>query len=541
MWLVTSNEVWAESEALQNQHATQNLRTLSLVFSSRVEGAKADIADGVVNRMVSPSLANFENMTIVDDAVAYVGGNATVFAYDDTQGKFIRQATTVRKEGGERAIGTALAADSPALALVSKGERYSGVTMLFGKRFYTVYQPTVDATGKVNGILYVGVPVEELYTSYWNTMTTISIGTALVAFGACCAAGYAANRTFRPLKAISQRVEGLARGDLESEIFHKERGDEIGAVAQSLEVLRETSRRALDLEKDRTAAAAADADRRKQLDRAIAEFRDQISGSLRALNTDAVGMRSHADDMSSASSSSQDAIDTASVSASTASDNVSLVARAADELSSSISEIGGQLDRAKSMSQTALDEAEATDREIGTLAESAQKIGDVVNLINQIASQTNLLALNATIEAARAGEAGKGFAVVAQEVKTLASQTGKATEEISRQIASVQSSTHNAVEAIRRITSRVREITQTTASIAAATIEQSAATQEISRNVTEAASSTDRIAANFATLSQAAAHTSQTAGFVVDAVTSVNGVAERLESEVESFLSKVAA
>lgn len=541
MWVVTSYETWAESENRQSQQATQYLRSLSLVFAGRVPGAKADVADGQVMKVVSPSLAEFSDLTVVDDSVAYVGGNATIFTFDEAQSKFIRRATTVRKESGERAVGTPLAADSPALSSVLKGERYTGLTTLFGKRFYTVYQPTVDAAGKVNGILYVGVPVEELFTSYWRTMTSITIGTVIVALLSCCGAGYASGRTFRALRTISQRVEGLSQGDLESPIAHTNRGDEIGAVAKALEVLRETSRRAVQLEAERSAAAASSEERRHQRDSAIAEFRDQVSQSLEALGSDTTGMRAHADDMSSASSSAQGAIDTASVSANAASENVSRVARAADELSSSISEIGGQLDRAKVMSQNALDEAEETNREIGVLAATAQRIGDVVGLINQIASQTNLLALNATIEAARAGEAGKGFAVVAQEVKTLASQTGKATEEISQQIASVQASTQTAVEAIRRITSRVREITETTSSIAAATIEQSAATQEISRNVAEAANSTDQIASNFITLSDVAGNTSQKAGYVVDAVSSVNSVAARIEREVETFLKKVAA
>ena len=140
-------------------------------------------------------------------------------------------------------------------------------------------------------------------------------------------------------------------------------------------------------------------------------------------------------------------------------------------------------------------EAGATNDQIDSLASAAQKIGDVVKLIQDVAGQTNLLALNATIEAARAGEAGRGFAVVASEVKSLAVQTAKATEEIAAQISAVQGSTSTAVEAIGRIVDRMREINQFTAAVAASVQQQNAATGEISQNVASAAHGTKEIVA----------------------------------------------
>ena len=541
LWLVTSYEVWGELEKRQTVGAAQNLRSLALIFGARVAGAKTEIVDHEVRRVSSPDLGAFADMSVVDDTVAYVGGNATIFAYDADKGQFIRRVTTVRKENGERAIGTPLAADSPAQAAIRDGKSYAGPVTLFGKRYYTVYQPTFDAANKVNGILYVGVPVDDLYASYASTMLLVSISTVLVAILACLIAGYVAMRLFRPLQDITGRVGELAKGDLDSPIDFTQRGDEIGVLAKALEVLRERSRKARQMERDRAAQSAVAVERRAELDQAIADFRTHISGSLHELTSNTNGMRRRAEEVTEVSVTTQNAIQTASASAGMASSNVSMVAGAAGQLSSSITEIGGQLERAKSMSETTLEDAEVTDRQISALAETTEKIGNVVGLINQIAAQTNLLALNATIEAARAGEAGKGFAVVAQEVKTLASQTGKATEEISAQIATVQTSTQNAVEAIRRITGRVREITQTTASIAAATVQQAAATQEISRNVSEASRSTDDIAAHFTTVTGAAERTSAAAGFVTDAAQSVNGVAARLESQVETFLKRVSA
>ena len=166
---------------------------------------------------------------------------------------------------------------------------------------------------------------------------------------------------------------------------------------------------------------------------------------------------------------------------------MAIAATAASELSASIGEISQQLIRTTDVVRASVNEAETTNEQIAGLAEAAQKIGDVVELISDIAGQTNLLALNATIEAARAGDAGRGFAVVASEVKSLAVQTAKATEDIAAQILAVQGSTTSAVEAIRSIAGRMKEISTYTSAVAASIEQQNAATGEISQNVEGAA------------------------------------------------------
>src|SRR6202012_1216821 len=168
--------------------------------------------------------------------------------------------------------------------------------------------------------------------------------------------------------------------------------------------------------------------------------------------------------------------------------NVQTVAAATEELSSSVSEIGRQVAQSTKIAGQAVEEANRTNITVQGLAEVAQKIGDVVKLMSDIASQTNLLALNATIEAARAGEAGRGFAVVASEVKSLAVQTAKATQEITHEITAVQQSSTKAVSAIREITQRMQDISDYTGAVALSVEQQEAATGEISHNVARAAS-----------------------------------------------------
>jgi methyl-accepting chemotaxis protein len=191
--------------------------------------------------------------------------------------------------------------------------------------------------------------------------------------------------------------------------------------------------------------------------------------------------------------------------------------------------------------RVSVNEAETTNQQIAGLADAAQKIGDVVKLIRDIAGQTNLLALNATIEAARAGEAGRGFAVVASEVKSLAVQTAKATEEIATQIQAVQGSTTTAVDAIRNIAGRMKEISNYTSAVAASVEQQNAATGEISDNVAGAASGTGTIAAVLNDVAGAATATRCSAETVLSASRSVESAVAKLRGEVESFLGKVAA
>jgi methyl-accepting chemotaxis protein len=280
--------------------------------------------------------------------------------------------------------------------------------------------------------------------------------------------------------------------------------------------------------------------RRAVIDEAISAFRERVESVFEVVIESANTMQSTAVGLLSASEQTSQRAQGAVHASNEASTNVEIAATAANELSTSIAEISNQLSRTTNVVQTSVNEAETTNEQIAGLAEAAQKIGDVVKLIRDIAGQTNLLALNATIEAARAGEAGRGFAVVASEVKSLAVQTAKATEEIAAQILAVQASSGNAVNAIQSISGRMREISSYTSAVAASVEQQSAATGEISHNVTSAAQGTSTVVTVLADVAGAATATRSSAETVLAASQSVEAAVGKLRGEVETFLAKVA-
>jgi methyl-accepting chemotaxis protein len=338
------------------------------------------------------------------------------------------------------------------------------------------------------------------------------------------------------------RMQSIAHGSLDQPVEETDRGDEIGRMAETLEVLRKTALTARALESEQVASKQQAEQEKRQALIALADRFDASVGQLvglmasgsTELETTAKSMTGTADRTNQRAAVVGSAADEAST-------RVQTVAAAAEELSSSISEISRQVAQSAAITSRAVETARQTDTTVRALADGAKQIEHVAELISSIAGQTNLLALNATIEAARAGEAGRGFAVVAAEVKSLASQTAEATKEIGTRIAQIQSATKEAVDAIQGITATIEEVSAIATTIGSAIEEQGAATAEIARNVTQTAQATQDVTTNIGGVSAAANETGGAAGLVLTAASNLSKQAEQLSGEVNTFLAGVRA
>ena len=370
--------------------------------------------------------------------------------------------------------------------------------------------------------LYIGVAA----------MTVLLLAVAVVQFSIA-----------KPFKNLTSAMAELAQGNFEVKLSGVGRKDEVGQIADAVELFKTKA-----IEKaERDARERASLDeiatqrRREDMHRMAGDFEGAVGQIIEVVSSAATELEQSASILSRTAISTQDLSSMVADASDVASGNVHSVASATEEMASSVSEIGRQVQESNAIAMNAVEDARRTNDRVKELSEAAGKIGDVVGLISDIAAQTNLLALNATIEAARAGDAGRGFAVVASEVKALAEQTSKATEEIAKQIGGIQAATNESVTAIQQISGTIKRISDISAAIAASVDQQGTATQEIARNVQQAAAGTSEVAARIGEVLSGAKETGASSGRVLSAAQALTGESSKLKFEVGKFLHTVRA
>jgi methyl-accepting chemotaxis protein len=399
---------------------------------------------------------------------------------------------------------------------------------------------------------------------FWLLLIAILVGSGFVGF-----ISFAVYRSVaHPLRGIEGAMQGLVSGDYAIDVPYTDYDSSIGKMAKAVFAFKENGIKAKQLaeeakvqEENQKAAEEArkreeDERQEQERQREMAEmqqregrtkaiedltqkFDAQVGAAMDQLNNAILGLGDTATQLTVQADSTENESSSASSAADQTSANVQTVASAAEELSSSISEISRQVSQSNEISQTAVDEVGNASKAVEELAQTSQKIGDVVNLINDIAGQTNLLALNATIEAARAGEAGKGFAVVASEVKALANQTAQATNDIATQVNAMRDVSSNVSHAVELISGVITQTSQISSSVAAAVEEQGAATSEISRNVQEASEGTLRVSGNVQSVLHGASSTKAAASDIQSSSSNLANHGAELKTLIDSFLSEV--
>ncbi len=344
----------------------------------------------------------------------------------------------------------------------------------------------------------------------------------------------------RPVVAMTGTMSQLAQGDLDTTVPARDRHNEIGEMAEALQVFKENAQKMRQMEREQKEAEVRAAEEKRQtLDKMANDFNASVGSVVQSVSSMAGQLQSSSQTMAGTADKTKMQSENVAAASEQASANVQTVAAAAEQLSSSITEIGRQVAQSSKVNAEAVEQANRTYETVQHLDHAANKIGEVVELITDIAEQTNLLALNATIEAARAGDAGKGFAVVASEVKNLANQTAKATEEIGSQISDIQAATVESVEAIQQISRTVSEIDQISSTIASAVEEQGAATSEIARNVEQASTGTNQVSSNIQDVTRAAGETGAGAEQIRSASIELTRQSDMLKQAVNTFLQEV--
>jgi methyl-accepting chemotaxis protein len=371
----------------------------------------------------------------------------------------------------------------------------------------------------------------------------VLIAVILVALAAAVAVALLVGRGMSlPIRRLKDVMARLSAGETDAEVPGRERADELGAMAQALDVFKDGMIEADRLRRQNEAdRLAAEAERTRLRLKMADDFEGSVSRVVQSVSQSAGEMTNTAQALTASAGTTQTQSAAVAAASEQTSTNVQTVASAAEQLSASIAEIGRQASATSRVAGEVAEDGQHAESTIGNLTEAAARIGEIIQLIQGIAAQTNLLALNATIEAARAGDAGKGFAVVAAEVKQLANQTARATEEIQSQVAGIQAETGRAASAVRDMVARVTELRGVAASVSGAVEEQGAATEEIARNVQQAAAGTQEVSRTIATVSEAAQTTGSASARVLQAARDVADQSNRLKSEAERFIAEIRA
>lgn len=370
-------------------------------------------------------------------------------------------------------------------------------------------------------------------------MNSIYFAIGVILFSTLVAV-FVSKKITTPIVKITETMKDLASGNYDVKIPGLDRKDEIGSMAEAVQIFRANGIENRRMQEDVARQEAEAAEEKKRFMRKIAaRFDAEVGGAINSLSDAAGKLQNAAVDLEGTASRTKESSTSVVAASEETSANVSTVASATEEMTASAREISVQIADVATKANMASESASRTSQKVDLLDKLVSNIGEVVFAIKDIAEQTNLLALNATIEAARAGETGKGFAVVADEVKKLANETARKTEEIESRISEIQTATRESVTAMQEIIRNINDIDVSSSGTAGAVEEQNSVLQEITRNLSELSAASREVANVIVNVQQAAVETGNASRDLRGESDHIADLTTKVQGSIKTFLQEI--